>query len=104
MAAGSPRASSVGLATTLGGDSADVSTSNSGVVYLYFYDSSWSSSLTSSDADATIWGDDSDDYLGTGMAGGQDLDGDGLEDLLVGTVGVDGGASDGGAVYFIGGW
>jgi len=88
----------------LGGDSADVSSSNSGVVYLYFHDSSWSSSLTSSDADATIWGDDSSDYLGTGLAGGQDLNGDGFEDLLVGAVGVDDGTSDGGAVYIIAGW
>ena len=88
----------------IGGDSSDVSATDSGVVYLYFYDSGWGSSLGSSDADATIWGDDSGDYLGTGLAGGQDLDGDGLEDLLFGAVGVDDGASEGGALYVIPGW
>ena len=88
----------------LGGDSSDTNGSDSGVIWMYQYDSGWSTSLDDGDANATLWGDDSSDYLGTAMAGGMDVNGDGIEDIIVGAVGVDTGASGGGAVYIIPGW
>ena len=88
----------------IGADSADITSTNSGGLYIYMYDSSWSSSLGISDADGVIWGDDSGDYLGTGLFGGFDLNGDGIEDIVAGAVGVDDSASNGGALYLIPGW
>ncbi|HNH48609.1 MAG TPA: integrin alpha, partial [Myxococcota bacterium] len=52
-------------------------------------------------ASAVVWGGASGDYLGSSVAGGYDLNGDGKEDALVGAYGNDGAFSNGGAVYFL---
>ena len=88
----------------IGADSADLKGTDSGGVYLFMYDSGWSSSLGISDANGIIWGDAAGDAFGSGLAGGHDVDGDGIEDIVVGGTGVDVGASGGGAIYLIPGW
>ena len=88
-----------------GGDSSDTAGSNRGAVYRYDYSTSWpTTTIGTTNATATIWGDANEDYLGTGLSGGYDLDGDGKDDLLIGAVGADGGASDGGGLFFVSGW
>jgi hypothetical protein len=59
-----------------------------------------SGSVSMDDADLSIDGANSQDYLGMGLGGG-DLDGDGYDDLLVGAPGSDEGASGGGAWYVV---
>ncbi|MDP2317239.1 MAG: MopE-related protein [Pseudomonadota bacterium] len=55
------------------------------------------------EADGRIDGAAASDGLGTSLASPGDLDGDGLDDLLVGAPGVDDGAMGAGAVYLFGG-
>ncbi len=52
-----------------------------------------------SSAHATLRGEISSDAAGGAVAGGVDVDGDGLDDLLVGAVGHDGAGVDRGAAY-----
>ncbi|MFH1465472.1 MAG: MopE-related protein [Pseudomonadota bacterium] len=54
------------------------------------------------DADVTFIGEDSGDYLGRAVAGGGDVDGDGLDDLLIGATGWDAGTDSGAAFFFRG--
>ncbi len=51
-------------------------------------------------SDAVIAGSSRGDYVGTDVAAG-DLDGDGAEELLIGAIGIDARATDGGAVYVV---
>lgn len=88
----------------LGAATSDLNGTDSGGVYFYLDDSAWGTSLGITDADAILWGDAGGDELGSGLAGGQDIDGDGIEDIFVGGTGVDDSASDGGAIYLIAGW
>ena len=60
----------------------------------------WSGAFLSSDADASWRGEELDDYLGSGLSGG-DIDGDGRSEILVGAFGSDLGASYGGATYVL---
>jgi len=53
------------------------------------------------DADARLLGEAGGDNAGFAIAGAGDLDGDGLDDLIVGAFGSAGGAADGGAVYIL---
>ncbi len=55
--------------------------------------------LAWSEVEATITGSTRYDYLGFSLAAGGDVDGDGLEDLLVGAYGEDSGGSGAGAAY-----
>ena len=52
-------------------------------------------------ADARLSGQLTGDAAGTALATPGDLDGDGLDDLLIGAPGQDSGATDGGAVYLV---
>jgi hypothetical protein len=61
-----------------------------------------SGSMDLDDADLTLAGDGTQDYLGSGVSGG-DLNGDGYDDLLAGGVGVDDGGTDAGAWYLVAG-
>ena len=88
----------------IGADSSSVFGTYRGAIYRYDYDSTWAASLGPTDASATFWGDNDYDYLGTGLVGGGDLDGDGNEDIIVGAVGSDGGATDGGGLFMVPGW
>ena len=60
--------------------------------------------MTATNASVTVWGPSSNGYLGTGGAGGSDLDGDGTEDLAIGASYNDDYVSDGGAVFVVPGW
>ena len=88
----------------IGADSADLNGSNSGGAYVFRWERGWSAALTSADAIALIYGTASNDYLGTGLSGGGDVNGDGREDIVIGAVAVDTGAADAGAIYLIPGW
>jgi hypothetical protein len=88
----------------IGSDGADTAGSNYGAVYIYLDVSGWTASMTSSNASVTVWGSSSNGYLGTGGAGGEDMDGDGIEDLAIGSSANDAAATDAGAVFVVPGW
>ncbi len=89
----------------VGATSDDTAASNAGAVYLYYGASSWSSTLGIADASAAFYGVSSSDALGSGLANGADLDGDGNEDLAIGASGYDNGSTSAvGAVYIVPGW
>jgi hypothetical protein len=88
----------------LGGDGADVTGENSGVVWVYRWSAAWGPTLGTADASATIAGALAGDSLGTGLGGGGDVDGDGRDDLVLGAVTADGPYVDGGALWFLPGW
>lgn len=92
------------LDLVIGAPDADDSYTNGGAVYVFGGSSSWPSTLSSSDADFSFEGSANGDYLGSGLASGADLDGDGNDDLAIGAEGQDGGGTTSGAVYFIRGW
>ncbi len=62
-----------------------------------------SGTISLSAADATLLGEEKDDIAGFALAGGGDLTGDGVDDLLVGAPGDDSGAIYGGALYVLSG-
>ncbi len=88
----------------VGVDGGDLNGSNSGGAYIFRWERGWGAALTSADAIASVFGTTSGDYLGTGLSGGGDVNGDGREDIAIGAVAVDAGASDAGAIYLIPGW
>jgi hypothetical protein len=83
----------------------DIGVSRGGEAYLFYGDTTWSSSLFSTDSDASFTGASSADYLGKGIASPGDVDGDGYEDLLAGSGKADGsaGSNAGAAWLFQGG-
>jgi hypothetical protein len=82
----------------------DISGTDHGMVMRFDYDSGWSSAVDAYDATATLWGLADYDYLGTALAGGADIDGDGNEDVLIAAQGADDGANGGGVIYIITDW
>ena len=67
----------------------DENITDSGAVYFYYGDSSWSGSTTASAADAS-WGDDSAGALfGKHIHADEDHDGDGVNDILMGAQAYD---------------
>lgn len=70
-----------------------------GAVYLFYGTSSLPAAIDSSDADATFEGAAAGDAFGTGLRGGGDFDGDGIDDLVVGAPNNDGAAANAGAAY-----
>ena len=83
----------------VGDYSNDTAATDAGALWIYTGSSLWSGAAAA--ASAVIWGGASGDYLGSAVAGGYDLNGDGKEDALVGAYGNDGAFSNGGAVYFL---
>ena len=75
----------------------DGSAVNAGAAYLFadLSPGSW----TTADADAILQGAGADDALGTSVAGGGDLTGDGIDDLVVGAPYNDESGTDAGAAY-----
>jgi hypothetical protein len=71
----------------------------SGSAYLILGGLTASASLSA--ADAQLVGERNSDYAGYAVAGGGDVDGDGLSDLLIGAYGDDDGGSEAGAVYVV---
>ena len=61
----------------------------------------WASSSSVADADYSFIGESWDDNAGYSVASAGDVDGDGLDDLLVGADGNDDGGSDSGKAYLI---
>ncbi len=86
----------------LGARSADAGGSYAGAVYLFLSDASAprSGEFSVTTADATWTGAVGSDYLGEGLAGAGDVDGDGYDDVLIGADGYDG---SGGSYYSCGG-
>ncbi len=85
----------------IGASGDDTNATNAGAVYVFYGHGFWGSTMTSADADASVFGALAGDALGAGVAAGGDADGDGHEDLLLGATGADAGASGGGAVYLL---
>ncbi len=73
--------------------------SGGGVAYVVLGPTTLSSDLSL--ADAQLSGQLTADAAGTALAAPGDLDDDGIDDLLIGAPGWDGGATDGGAVYLV---
>ncbi len=89
----------------VGASGDDTAAKNAGAVYVFGGSAAWSATLGLTDARASLYGATAEDALGSGLANGADLDGDGLEDLAAGATGYDsGGTSAVGAVYIVPGW
>jgi hypothetical protein len=89
----------------VGASGDDTAASNAGAVYVFHGSGSWSAALGITDATASLYGTTSGDALGSGLANGADLNGDGVDDLAIGATGYDNGSSSGvGAVYIVPGW
>ncbi|MBL8617392.1 MAG: FG-GAP repeat protein [Deltaproteobacteria bacterium] len=81
----------------------DAAGTNAGAVYIVrgpVPAGVWSASA----ADAILLGQAARDLTGDSVAGAGDVDGDGLDDLLIGSGYNDAGAADAGAAYLIAGW
>ena len=77
----------------------DSKTTLAGATYLYFGPVTSGGSL--SGADVILTGEDADDYAGSALAGGEDVDADGYSDIVVGASGDDTTASAAGAAYLV---
>jgi hypothetical protein len=82
----------------VGGDGDDDGGSGAGAVWV-IADPAAGASMSA--ADAKFVGEDAGDQAGTAVASGADVDGDGIDDLLVGAPGDDDSAADAGAVYLL---
>jgi len=75
-----------------------------GRVYIWYGGFSLQGSYSVDDADIALLGESSGDALGFSLSGGQDVDQDGYEDLLIGAWGfdgVDGNTPNAGAAYLL---
>ena len=72
-----------------------------GAVYLLCGPLSGASDLE--EADAKLVAEDDDANVGCSLAGGWDVDGDGLDDILIGASGQAGGGATGGSAYLVSG-
>ncbi|MDP7474345.1 MAG: PQQ-binding-like beta-propeller repeat protein, partial [Candidatus Poseidoniia archaeon] len=62
---------------------------------------SWESNTDLSDADASFWGEDANDYSGYTVSGAGDVNGDGYDDFIIGAYGDDNGGNNAGQTYLI---
>jgi hypothetical protein len=88
----------------VGASSDDTVATDAGAVYVFYGASSWSASLGIADAGASFYATTASDGLGSGLANGADLDGDGQDDLAIGATGYDSSSSNVGAIYIVPGW
>lgn len=74
-----------------------------GQVYVIFGKTSgWAMDTSLSSSDASFWGEDSSDFAGMEVAGAGDVNGDGLDDILIGATGdEEGGGNNAGQTYLI---
>ena len=61
----------------------------------------WGMDFGVSNADASFWGEDADDYSGMSVASAGDVNGDGYDDFLIGAYGDDDGGDAAGQTYLI---
>jgi hypothetical protein len=61
----------------------------------------WEEDGSLSEASGSFVGEESEDHAGTALAAAGDVDGDGLDDLLVGAAGNDEAGTDAGQVYLL---
>jgi hypothetical protein len=61
----------------------------------------WGMDFDLSNADASFWGEDADDYSGFSVASAGDVNGDGRDDFLIGAYGDDDGGSSAGQSYLL---
>ncbi len=73
--------------------------SDAGRAYLFF--GPVTGTLGVIDAEVVLSGENSTDKAGTSVAGGGDLDGDGLDDILIGAVGADYNANWSGTAFYL---
>ena len=109
VAASDQAGNSVAMAGDADGDGVDdlfvgawynsTAAAKAGAAYLVLGPLSGSLGLAS--ADLTLLGESADDQAGYQVAAGADFDGDGLDDLLVGAPGNDGGGSGAGRAYLV---
>ncbi|MGH7321650.1 MAG: FG-GAP-like repeat-containing protein [Candidatus Rokuibacteriota bacterium] len=78
---------------------ADANGADSGAVYVFLGGAQMAKSRTAKDANVILKGEATIDYFGFSVAGGCDVNGDGVGDVIVGAPLNDGGAKDAGAVY-----
>jgi hypothetical protein len=88
-----------GMAIGAPGD--DTGGAEAGGVWLLDSMGAWGSVGIASVYDALLYGEAAGDAAGTALAGGSDVDGDGIDDLLVGAPGADDASADEGAVYLV---
>jgi len=63
--------------------------------------SGWAMDAKLSNANASFWGEDSNDYSAWSIAGARDVNGDGYDDILIGAQMDEDGGSDAGQTYLI---
>ncbi|MCB9680067.1 MAG: FG-GAP repeat protein [Alphaproteobacteria bacterium] len=80
----------------VGADGVDVNGTNAGAVYIWFGPVPTTGTLTGATADVVVRGEVTGDQTGWALAAG-DVDGDGADDLLIGSLAV-GGASNGAGI------
>jgi hypothetical protein len=78
---------------------ADANGTDSGAVYLQYGPFNGTMGLAS--ADASFHGEDVEDYVGTDVALGGDINADGFNDILIGAPGTDEGGAEAGTGYLI---
>jgi len=86
----------------IGAPSNDDGGTAAGQVYLLFGKASgWSMDTDLRYADASFWGESSNDHAGVSVSGAGDVNGDGYDDILIGADGNDEGGTGTGQTYLI---
>ncbi|NOQ54802.1 MAG: hypothetical protein GQ558_09390, partial [Thermoplasmata archaeon] len=76
--------------------------SGTGQTYLYFGKrDGWESDINLSNANASFWGEDANDFSGNAIAGAGDVNGDGYDDFLIGAFWNNEGGTHAGQTYLI---
>ncbi len=79
------------------------SEAGSGAGAVYLFRGPFAGAVSAADADAKLLGEAANDYAGLSVAGGGDVDGDGLPDLIVGTYAESSAGPASGAAYIVDG-
>ncbi len=85
----------------VGAQGNDDAGADAGAAYLFFGGSLSGSVDAGTSADATLTGEDAGDAAGSAVGGAGDFNGDGNDDLLIGALKDDDGATDAGAAYIV---
>ena len=87
----------------MNGPGADNSALDAGAAYVILGDEDLSGERNLGDADAILLGESEGDHAGSGLSAAGDVDGDGLDDVLVGAPDHDEGGTDAGIAYLLSG-